>query len=306
MRTKTVDAARGRWFDILRQVGIEEKYLRNRHGPCPMCGGEDRFRYDDKDGNGTWYCNRCGAGAGTELVMKVRGVSFKDACGLIDPLVNSAHMHTAKAKSDPRPRLAKIASESHSCEEGGNVWRYLVGRGLIVPPGVREHSGLAYYDGAQVSGRYPAMISRMVSAAGDKSVSIHVTYLQDGKKAPVSAQKKMMTPSGPLAGCAVRLFPQAERMAVAEGIETAIAYHLMTGYPCWATTNAGLLSQWVPPDGVKSVIVAGDNDANFVGQHHAYALGDLLVRKGFAVDVHIPPNHDQDWCDVYSAVRAAK
>lgn len=301
MRTKTVDAARGRWFDILRQLGVEERFLRNKHGPCPLCGGEDRFRFDDKDGNGTWYCNRCGAGAGTELVMKIRGVPFKEACGLIDPLVGQSAMHSERKKSDPRPRLVKIASESVRCEEGGEVWKYLRNRGLKVPPGVREHAGLSYFEEGNLSGRYPAMVSRMVKADGSKAVSLHITYLQSGSKAPVSAQKKMMTPDGTMAGCAIRLYPMAERMAIAEGIETAIAYSEMTGYPCWATTSANLLSQWVPPAGVKSIIVAGDNDANFVGQHHAYALADVLVRKGFAVDVHIPPNAGQDWCDVFNA-----
>lgn len=28
-----------------------------RHGPCPICGGKDRFRVDNKDDDGTWYCN---------------------------------------------------------------------------------------------------------------------------------------------------------------------------------------------------------------------------------------------------------
>ncbi len=41
--SRTVDAARGHWPDILVRFGIDESYLRNRHGPCPLCGGRDRF-----------------------------------------------------------------------------------------------------------------------------------------------------------------------------------------------------------------------------------------------------------------------
>ena len=41
---------------------------RNLIGTCPMCGGKDRFRFDDKGGRGTWICSQCGAGDEIELV----------------------------------------------------------------------------------------------------------------------------------------------------------------------------------------------------------------------------------------------
>src|SRR5690348_13963485 len=61
MRIPTVDRARGRWREILPCLGVETRYLTNKHGPCPLCGGKDRFRFDDKNGDGTYYCNQCGA-----------------------------------------------------------------------------------------------------------------------------------------------------------------------------------------------------------------------------------------------------
>ena len=36
-------------------LGVPAKALTNRHGPCPICGGKDRFRFDDKGGRGTGY-----------------------------------------------------------------------------------------------------------------------------------------------------------------------------------------------------------------------------------------------------------
>jgi hypothetical protein len=48
---------------------------KNRHQACPVCGGSDRFRFDDKEGRGTWFCNQCGAGdglAGRESVRRDR------------------------------------------------------------------------------------------------------------------------------------------------------------------------------------------------------------------------------------------
>ncbi|WP_455252207.1 primase-helicase zinc-binding domain-containing protein, partial [Neisseria sp.] len=50
-------AAQYRWPEIHAALGIDPRYLKNKHQPCPACGGKDRFRYDDKDGNGTFICN---------------------------------------------------------------------------------------------------------------------------------------------------------------------------------------------------------------------------------------------------------
>lgn len=72
--------ARGQWRDILGTLaGITEKELSKRHGPCPACGGKDRFRFDDNiesPGDGGYVCGQCGSGAGISLLMKVTSESF--------------------------------------------------------------------------------------------------------------------------------------------------------------------------------------------------------------------------------------
>lgn len=51
-------AARGHWSRILPALGVN--VLKNRHQPCPVCAGKDRFRFDDQEGRGTWFCNQGG------------------------------------------------------------------------------------------------------------------------------------------------------------------------------------------------------------------------------------------------------
>jgi putative DNA primase/helicase len=46
----TIERARHRWREILPRLGIETRFLVNKHGPCPLCRGKDRFRFDDRDG----------------------------------------------------------------------------------------------------------------------------------------------------------------------------------------------------------------------------------------------------------------
>ncbi|EHZ6870500.1 DUF927 domain-containing protein [Providencia rettgeri] len=69
--------ANGQWQNILSNLGAEVPL--NMHTACPHCGGKDRFRFDDKDGNGTFICNQCGSGDGLDLVQRVLGGSVTEA-----------------------------------------------------------------------------------------------------------------------------------------------------------------------------------------------------------------------------------
>ena len=58
--------ASGKWREVLTRLGMDLPPTAKQHGPCPTCGGKDRFRFDDRDGRGTWFCNQCEPQAGDE------------------------------------------------------------------------------------------------------------------------------------------------------------------------------------------------------------------------------------------------
>ncbi len=71
-------AAQGRWPAILTSHGIHDNHLTGKHGPCPGCGGKDRFRYVPADPNGKWFCGQGGdpiGGDGFDLLCHVHGFS---------------------------------------------------------------------------------------------------------------------------------------------------------------------------------------------------------------------------------------
>ncbi|MBF6929453.1 toprim domain-containing protein [Acinetobacter baumannii] len=71
------DAAQGRWKEVIFPAfAIQVPAKKNQHGPCPICGGKDRFRCDDKQGKGTWICNQCNAGDGFALIEKARNMDY--------------------------------------------------------------------------------------------------------------------------------------------------------------------------------------------------------------------------------------
>jgi putative DNA primase/helicase len=298
VRPSLREVAEGKWRGILVALGFDDNTLDGKHRPCPACGGIDRWRFDDKGGNGSSYCSQCGATDGVGLVMKCKGYDFKTAAVEIERVVGfvkPGKLRAAQSDASKIDALRRMWQESRPVAEGDEVSLYLVGRGLPAAPGLRFHAGLSYREGDE-TGRYPAMLA-LIQAPDGSGASIHRTYLKDGKKAPVSKPKKIM-PGLPISGGAVRLSPADRHLGIAEGIETALRASVQFSVPVWAAISAGGMESWVPPEGVESVTVFGDNDENFVGQKAAFVLAHRLALKGIKVDVWIPSVVDTDWADL--------
>lgn len=78
--------ATGMWADtIFPRFNIDVRFKKKT--PCPACGGSDRFRYDDKNGNGDYICQQCGAGDGISLIQKVTGLTFPEALSEVAAIV---------------------------------------------------------------------------------------------------------------------------------------------------------------------------------------------------------------------------
>ena len=193
--------AQGRWKSILTVMGMDERALSGKHGPCPMCGGRDRFRFDDKDGRGTYFCSGCGAGDGVQLAMGITGLSFRDVAAEVERIagtVRPATTRTERTDDNKLSALRRVFRESRPIERGDEACRYLAGRGLRLhdlPESLRTHPGMQYRDGGAVLGTFPAMLATVTDATG-RAVSMHRTYLQDAQKAPVPAPKKLMQGHG--------------------------------------------------------------------------------------------------------------
>jgi putative DNA primase/helicase len=112
-----IDAASGRWPELLGALaGLSPEQLTDKHQPCPACGGDDRYRWDRDDGPGGWYCNQCGGkdhagggGSGMDLLTRVTGWDFKQACRRIE-------QHLGIDTTRPRPEPPTAGAEQ--------VWRY--------------------------------------------------------------------------------------------------------------------------------------------------------------------------------------
>ena len=300
---RTINAARGKWRGILMSLGVPENALRNKHGPCPLCGGEDRFRFDDSEGRGTWICNQCGAGDGMKLAMSYTGKTFSEVAPLIDGMVGNIKFETAKSERTPeqvRDTLRDTWRATREITPGDVAHRYLASRGLdglIYPKALRFAEKLRDGEG----GIRPCMVAMVGLPGQEKFVSMHRTFLKpDGSgKAEMEAPRKLMPGSIPDGACVMLSEFSGGSLGIAEGIETALAASALYDMPVWSALNATMLRKWIPPEGCDSVAVFGDNDKNYAGQAAAYGLGYILHGKVGEVTVHIPEITGEDWSDVH-------
>lgn len=298
---QAADLARNRWPDLLVHFGIDQKSLTGKHSPCPACGGRDRFRFDDQDGRGTFFCSRCGSGDGFALLGKVKGWAFKQAAAEVERIVGTIPATSPSPQQPASDKLAicrRIWSESQPVAEGDPVALYLANRTGIVglPDCIRFHAALPYrHEDGRIT-RHPAMLAKVQDADGN-GVAIHRTYLtNDGQKASVPSAKKIV---GSLPPCAaVRLMPPAECMGIAEGIETALSASIRFAVPTWAAISANGLEKWMPPAGTARVMVFADNDLSYTGQAAAFALAKRLSAAGITTEIRVPEHAGADWADL--------
>lgn len=297
--------ARGRWYGILTSMGLAESYLTGKHGPCPICKcGEDRWRWDNKDGSGSFFCNQCTprAGNGVQLIQKLIGCNFPEALEKVQSVIGGCEkVENQKSKTDPKIALNKLWQSSIPLTGSDNASIYFHNRGLNLQPDNIRFCEKCYE--SESKAELPAMIARVQSQDG-RPISLHRTYLQGNGKADIESPKKLMPGTEPLNGGAIRLFLpdgklfQSGVLGIAEGIETAISCSQMFGIATWSVISTPLMESFVSPENIKHIIIFSDNDSNYAGQRSAYILANRLYNKDLIVEVQMPDTPGTDFNDV--------
>ncbi|WP_223955077.1 DUF927 domain-containing protein, partial [Aeromonas caviae] len=237
-------AACGHWPELLAAVGIDIP-RRGKHGPCPACGGRDRFRLDDKGGRGTWICNQCGSGDGLDLVCRVLSTTPKAAAELLAPLVglSAGGLDPAERERIQRQQQAKTEQERQRAEQqrqkaarraadimadtGQGESPYLerkgfgshlsaVNRTLIREGGENFHAG-----------------SLVVALTDEGGALVNVQLIRD------DGTKRYLT-GGQKAGAFHRI-DGGGLVAVVEGYATGLSVHLAIGATVYCAMDAGNL-----------------------------------------------------------------
>lgn len=262
------DVARARAVPVENIIYRREIWLRRRGqelvGPCPVCGGTDRFAAHLQ--KQVWNCRGCQRGGDViALIQHLDRVGFRDA---ITTLIG--------ARGTLRPEPVARADESEHQALALRLWdeavaiggtlaeRYLVEtRRLALPTDVsprvlRFHSACPFGAGA----RHPCVLALYRDIASDVARAIMRTALT------LQAQKIDRKALGAVGAAAIKLSDHADvtmGLTVGEGLETTLA-GIMKGFgPAWALGSAGAIAKFPVLGGIEALTMlaeTGDGGAN--------------------------------------------
>lgn len=321
-----------------------------KSGPCPINGGTTKFRlFKDWEIKGGGISNDEDPRSltnGISMIMWVNGQEFRTVCKNIEDYLGGnyrqkemsdadrADLERRRRQSAERNRKEQAEKDEQNRARLNKVWQetlpanhpdaaplreYFVRRGLDafgIPETIRYHPALPYVENEEVNvGTFPAMISLVQDVEGTP-VTLHRTYLtEDGRKAPVSEAKKLMSYvklERDMRGTGIRLGKKTGRILhVAEGIETllAVTNAINEDSAIAAISSVNMASLVVPPQ-TEVVVIWADHDrpnpktGTRAGIDAAERLRAMLESIGLKAFVLLPqreiPNDKKgiDWNDI--------
>ena len=329
MATDVMTAASGRWRELLEVLaGLHAEQLSNRHQPCPACGGRDRYRFDDRNGSGSWFCNQCGGkdhlgggGTGMDLLMRVRRWSFRQACEEVErylglePQGNGRHRPQPVSSGNGSGGKAPAATGLPG--HGSRPWRQPEVPPADAAPPELERGAIAQWCYRDASGAQLFWIQRLCPGRSGRKGFLHRVWLDGGwhrpsRRDPFSCEWPAPRPLYGLPGLGQR---SEAPVLVVEGEGTADAAarlfpeHVVIS---WANgTNAIAKADWQPlaPLGLAGRSVTLWPDADAPGRKAMARLAALLSEQGCRVALVDPPADlpqgwdlaDADWSPAEAA-----
>lgn len=270
-------------------------------GPCPGCGGKDRFSINPSKHK--WNCRGAEGGSTVVgMVMHIAGLSFLEACQELtgEPPPKGRAKPLSPAEQEDRRRRKQAADEERAArdaaeaerrqrkaEDAASIWEaakpiegtlaetYLIRRGLIVPPqgwpDVLRFAPSLTYELDDDRPRYPALVARVDDPFGQLTAIWRIYLQESGDKIDRDPAKVGL---GPAAGGAVRLGGIGPKVGIAEGIETALAAWAMNGfkYPVWSVLSTSGMINFEPPPELSACSIFPDGDNPFRMQDGDYVL----------------------------------
>lgn len=220
--------------------------------------------------------------------------------GVDDPVKGKEWVEAYLGKNPPPP--ASLHPEPPTVEKKQNkniakeVWgkckpliesceavKYLKSRGLEWDFNCLRQGRLKHSAGGKF---YNCLVAAATSKDGEVE-GVHRIYLQNGAKAKVVPCKMAL---GQIKGNSVKLAEPKGVLAIAEGIETAIAAMKLLKLPTWSAISGGNISSVIVPNSVHTVIVIGDNDD--AGRIHAEKARESFTARGLRSRIIYPDSND--------------
>jgi CHC2 zinc finger/Toprim domain len=280
-------------------------------GPCPQCGGRDRFAVNVR--KQVFNCRGCGrSGDVIAFVQHVDAVDFKTA---VVTLAGTDRPIATKPMASTTPTAKHDDSDDNS-ERALAIWceavpitnspaeLYLARRGLKWED--RTGRALRFHPRCPFGpDRYPCLVSLYRTISGDDAVAIGRTALAPGGQ---HIGRKTL---GPVMGAAVKLYSDdfvEQGLVIGEGLETTIAGIMLGFAPAWSVGSAGAIRQFPLLGGVDCLTVLVDADepdrnGRKAGPDAAAECSERWTAAGCEVRRVVPRRSGLDVADLVEARR---
>jgi phage/plasmid primase-like uncharacterized protein len=287
---------------VLDERGIQLRGRTTRSGPCPVCGGHDRFGVDLR--KRLFNCRQCQRGGDViALVQHLDGVGFAEAVQTL------AGVHSAQPCAAKLEHKRDDGDERRRLRHAGRVWdearpiigtpgaAYLASRGILLDQ-VPEQGGLRWHPSCPWErATTPCIVARFTDAITGEPRGIHRRPIKGGK--PKSL--------GPTGECLIRLWPNdaiSEGLVIGEGVETVLAAATRITHkgtllqPAWACGSAGNLANFPVLAGIETITILVDHDENGVGERKAAQCAQRWREAGREVIQLMPRDVGADFNDM--------
>ena len=314
------------WYSVFVAFGIDVPSNPMRHGSCPVCGGKDRFRFDNKNGSGSWFCNQGNsthkrgkrAGDGFALVAEVLGISRREAVRKIreivdcpsSPSLKTLPLQPVRGRKSNIEHARRLYGTGTPARKHHAAKKYFEARGIPRTLEIASSSGLRIIEMRCNNGDIaPVLVAPMRSLSGELE-GIQRTGLDwsgEKKNVPGADVDKAMLGKKKSGGTVpesygFRIGEDGFRLFIGEGLETTLsgleAYENQgNGYVAWDAGNLQIVPVSIAEQ-YRAVIILADNDASGVGHKAAITLAMRLFKDGILCTIALPPVVGTDWNDV--------
>lgn len=290
----TSRAATGHWPVLLPALGIHIT-AGGRAQPCPVCGGKDRFRFDNLQGRGTWFCNQCGGGDGLNLVEKALAVTAKEAAVMVAGVLGEPSGSALPEHNPQQEQQDKAQAHHHAAKQARqllNSAQKQVGNAYLTAKGWPDTDALTLQGPSLRVGGITYQPDDLLIPLTDNTGDVVNVQL-------INAAGVKRTLAGGQTKHACHFLPGQDNAVIwlTEGYATGLTVHELTGESVCVALNANILPAMAQqlrahyPDAL--LLLAADNDENGTGQARAAEAAQLSGGKPAL------PSETGDWNDVY-------
>ena len=312
---READEARER-YDLSSLIGRRTKLRRAGREMVGLCvfHQERSPSLHVNDATGLYHCFGCGAaGDAIRFVMETESLRFMEALRWL----GSANLPPVDPEQRARAMAEDTAARAEAIAEALAVWEsgapaagtpaevYARSRGITMelPPTIRFTHTYAWRnrETGEVGPDLPAMIGAVVDGDGTLT-GLQRIFLADGGRAKAAMKRPKLT-LGRVLGGALRLGPPAPELIVCEGPEDGLTLaQEIPGASVWVTLGTSMMPSVQYPPGVRSIVLAGDN--NTAGRAAVDRSALALNDAGYSVRVMYPEDGFADFNDMLRGIRS--